>query len=295
MYWPLRILFSLVSRLPSAFFYVLSDLGFTILYYLVKYRRALVDQNLEIAFPKMTAAERRIIAKSFYRNFTDTFVESIKLLSISPTEAATRCEVDIQSIQELANRGKFIQLMVAHQFNWEYIHLTIPSLLKVPVCFLYRPVETPALEKIYFKFRSRGGGIPISADEFASKRTTIFSKPAVLILGADQNPGSVEKALWLNFFNKPAPFFIGPAKGAVQHGTAVAMLQLKRKKRGYYQLIGKIITENAADYTPAQLTLLYKNEVERVIQEDPSNYLWSHRRWRHAWKPAYGPVYNPGV
>ena len=114
----------------------------------------------------------------------------------------------------------------------------------------------------------------------------------MLVLGADQNPGRVEKALWLNFFTQPAPFFIGPAKGAIQQGAAVAMLQLQRIKRGHYRLIGKVITENAAANTPEQLTLLYKNEVERVIKEDPSNYLWSHRRWRHQWKSEYGPVYD---
>lgn len=292
MYGFLRILFSLASRLPFAFFYALSDLAFVLLYHVVKYRRSLVDQNLQIAFPEKTAAERSAIARSFYRNFTDTFAESIKLLSMSPQKAASYCEVDIASIQELAAQGKSIQVMVAHQFNWEYLHLVIPSVLKIPTYFLYRPIETPALEKIYFQFRSKGGGIPVSADEFGSQRSAIFSKPAALVLGADQNPGRVEKALWIPFFNRPAPFFMGPAKGAIQQGTAVAMLQLKRKQRGYYQLTGKVITENAATYSPAELTFLYKNEVERVIQEDPSNYLWSHRRWRHSWLPEYGPVYD---
>jgi KDO2-lipid IV(A) lauroyltransferase len=293
MYGFLRILFLGVSKLPFAFFYALSDLAFVVLYYVVKYRRTLVAQNLQIAFPQKTAAERRAIARSFYRNFTDTFAESIKLLSLSSKEAAARCEVDITAIQEVAAKGTSIQLMVAHQFNWEFLHIVIPSILKIPTYFLYRPIETPALEKIYFQFRSKGGGIPISADEFAAQRSTIFSKPAALVLGADQNPGRVDKALWLSFFNRPAPFFIGPAKGAIQQSTAVAMLQLKRKQRGYYILTGKVITENAVHSTPEQLTLLYKNEVERVIQEDPSNYLWSHRRWRHAWQPEYGTVYDP--
>lgn len=292
MYRFLRVLFMTVSQLPFGFFYALSDLAFWVLFYVVKYRRPLVDQNLQIAFPTKTLAERNAIAKSFYRHFTDTFAESIKLLSISPAQAAMRCEVELSAIEALAVQGRSIQLMVAHQFNWEYLHLRIPNLLKVPVYFLYRSIETPVLEKIYREFRSKGGGTPISADEFVAQRKEIFAKPAVLVLGADQNPGRIEKALWLNFFNQPAPFFIGPAKGAIQQGAAVAMLQLQRIKRGHYRLTGKVITENAADHTPEQLTLLYKNEVERVVKEDSSNYLWSHRRWRHAWKPEYGPVYN---
>ena len=293
MYWLLRTLFSTVSRLPFAFFYGLSDLAFVILYRVIRYRRELVDQNLALAFPEKSVAERAVIAKQFYRNFTDTFVESVKLFSLSPAKAAKRCEVDVRELAVLAAKGRSIQVMLAHQFNWEYLHLVIPSMgPQYSLYFLYRPIENRAVDKVYYEFRSKNGAIPISADEFASKRDEICSKTFITALGADQNPGRVDKALWLEFFGKPAPFFIGPAKGAIKYGAVMAMLQLKKVKRGHYKMIGKIIAEDPTQFTPEQLTLLYKNEVERVIKEDPSNYLWSHRRWRHTWKPEYGPVYK---
>jgi KDO2-lipid IV(A) lauroyltransferase len=47
-------------------------------------------QNLEIAFPEKSEKERRTIARRFYRNFTDTIVESIKVLSMSEKELDRR-------------------------------------------------------------------------------------------------------------------------------------------------------------------------------------------------------------
>ncbi|MBL7709574.1 MAG: hypothetical protein JNJ86_10905, partial [Chitinophagaceae bacterium] len=53
-----------------------------------------------------------------------------------------------------------------------------------------------------------------------------------------------------------------------------------------------LLAENGSDYTPQQLTVMYKNEVEKIIRRDPANYLWSHRRWKYDWKEEYGPVYS---
>jgi KDO2-lipid IV(A) lauroyltransferase len=49
-----------------------------------------VDSNLAIAFPEKSIDERKKIAKQFYKNFTDNFIETIKLLSISKKELNKR-------------------------------------------------------------------------------------------------------------------------------------------------------------------------------------------------------------
>ena len=44
----------------------------------------MVIGNLLQAFPEKTEQERKKIAKQFYLNFTDNFIEVIKLVSASP-------------------------------------------------------------------------------------------------------------------------------------------------------------------------------------------------------------------
>jgi len=53
-----------------------------LVFYVFKYRRDTVHANLALAFPEKTAKERAAIAKKFYHNLIDTFLESLKFISI---------------------------------------------------------------------------------------------------------------------------------------------------------------------------------------------------------------------
>ena len=50
---------------------------YPLMYYVVRYRRKVVDKNLLIAFPQHTALERKRIARDFYHQFCNTIVEII--------------------------------------------------------------------------------------------------------------------------------------------------------------------------------------------------------------------------
>ena len=57
-----------------------------LLYYVIGYRKDVVKSNLAIAFPEKSEAEKTLIMKDFYKGFVDTFIETIKLFSISGEE-----------------------------------------------------------------------------------------------------------------------------------------------------------------------------------------------------------------
>ena len=287
MYPVTRAVLWVLSLLPFSFFHALSWMAARLLFHVVKYRKDVVLQNLAIAFPQKSAAEVETIAKDFYLRFTDTFLESVKMLSLSNKEALRRVTLDLRIVEQLLAEGRSVQLMVAHQFNWEYINLTIPVALRHPFYFVYRPIGSKVMDRLFLWQRTRLGGHAVSADQFVDKKELIFSRPSVLALGADQNPGKPDQALWMPFFSKQAPFFTGPAKGAIQHNAAMVMFQMERTSRGHYRFSTHLICEHPRNYSAEQLTFLYKCEVERVVKADPANYLWSHRRWRHAFRPEY--------
>jgi len=287
MYLLVRSVLWALSLLPFVFFHVLSWGVARFLFYIIGYRKEVVLQNLAIAFPEKSEVERNKLAKEFYLRFTDTFLESIKMLSLSNKAALRRVTLDLRVVEQLLAEGRSVQLMVAHQFNWEFINLTLPLAFKEPFYFVYRPIGNKVMDQLFLWQRSRLGGIAVSADQFAKQKELIFSRPSVLALGADQNPGKPDQALWMPFFGRPAPFFMGPAKGAIQHNAAMVMFQMERTRRGHYRFSTHLICEHPRNYAAEQLTYLYKCEVERVIKADPANYLWSHRRWRHQLKPEY--------
>jgi KDO2-lipid IV(A) lauroyltransferase len=83
MYYLLRGFLWLLSLLPLRVLYFFSDCIYGLVYYVFKYRRDIVMQNLSIAFPEKTEKEKRVIAKKFYHNLIDTFIETIKMFSVS--------------------------------------------------------------------------------------------------------------------------------------------------------------------------------------------------------------------
>ena len=68
----------LVSFLPFWVLYLIADGMYYILYYIVRYRRKIVAENLEHSFPEKTSRERKEIEKKFYRHLSDFFVEFFK-------------------------------------------------------------------------------------------------------------------------------------------------------------------------------------------------------------------------
>ena len=288
MYYLVYSFLWLISLLPFRVMYLFSDLIYFPVFYFFKYRKDIVMNNLQIAFPEKTEKERIQLAKIFYHNLIDTFLESIKFITLSKKQILKRSSGEFELINALAAKGYNIHIMAGHQFNWEYGNLLFSMNLSIPFVGVYMPISNKILDKIFFNFRKKYGTVLIPATDFRNKMHSIFTKQYSLALAADQNPGDPTNAYWMNYFGRPAPFLTGPARGAVKNNTAVVIVGFKKIKRGYYHFSTKLITENGSLFTPEQLTVLYKNEMEEIIRKDPANYLWSHRRWKYDWKPAYG-------
>jgi Kdo2-lipid IVA lauroyltransferase/acyltransferase len=290
MYYVVYSLLWIFSLLPFRVLHFIGDGFYGIAFYILKYRRDVVMSNLRGAFPEKTDAERLQIAKQFYHNFIDTMMESIKFISISRKQIEKRSTGEFELLHQLIAGGKNINLMAGHQFNWEFANLLYSMNLPVPFVGVYMLINNKILNKIFFNIRKSYGTILVSAQEFKDRKDDLMQGQYVLALAADQNPGDPSNAYWTNYFGRPAPFVTGPAKNACRNNFAVAIVGFSKKRRGYYHFTTTLITEDASRFTPVQLTILYKNALEKIIRQDPANYLWSHRRWKYEWKPEYGEI-----
>ena len=68
----------LISLLPDAIFYALSDMICFFIYNILGYRKKIVRQNLMLAFPDKSLSEIKKIEQKFYHHFCDTFLEMNK-------------------------------------------------------------------------------------------------------------------------------------------------------------------------------------------------------------------------
>ena len=287
MYYIVYPVLYFVSLLPFFILYLISDFIAFLLYQVIRYRKKVVMSNLAIAFPDKSTEERIKIAKRFYQYFTDTFIESLKFISISKKELLKRVTGSFDLINSLIDKGDNINLMAGHQFNWEYANLLYSINLKIPFVGIYMPVENKIFNKIFLDVRSRYGTILISAPDFKNKMHDVFKKQYLLGLAADQNPGNPSSAYWLLFFGRPTPFAAGPEKGAIKNNAAVVYVGFNKIKRGHYNFTTTLLTEQSATTKTGELTCLYRDILEKTIKQDPANYLWSHRRFKFEWKEEY--------
>ncbi|MEI2747785.1 MAG: lipid A biosynthesis acyltransferase [Ferruginibacter sp.] len=287
MYYLLYGILYLISLLPFFILYGISDFACFILYNVAGYRKQVVMGNLDIAFPEKTLQEKKKIAKRFYRNLTDSFVETIKLLSISEKSFLKRVDMNLDETIAMIGRGKNIQFHCGHQFGWEYGNWFVAKKLPIPFIGVYMRIKNKALDKIFYDLRSKPGTILVAAHEFKNRMHQLFTEQYSIGLAADQHPGVPGYAYWLNFFNRPTPFVTGPDKSAVKNNTAVVFVKLVKKKRGVYDFVCSVVAENAGSLENGAITLLYRDFLEKTIRENPDNYLWSHRRWKTAYEQGF--------
>ena len=287
MYYLLYGLLYLISLLPFFILYAISDFLFFILYYCIGYRKKIVSDNIEIAFPQKTSVEKIQIAKQFYRNLIDNFIETIKFLSISEKQFEKRGSINFEDAKQLVDKRLNIQFHSGHQMNWEYASLAISRKLTIPWLAVYMKITARPVDRLFLKIRSRFGATMVEKDKYSIVMPPLMKNQYALGLIADQNPSFERNGYWLNFFSKPAPFLIGPEKGAMRYKTAVVFVNIKKIKRGFYHFNCKVITEDGSQFKNGELTRMYRDFLEDGIKEDPSNYLWSHRRWKFDWNNAY--------
>ena len=73
---------------------------------------------------------------------------------------------------------------------------------------------------------------------------------------------------------------IGSMGVACKLSHAVVYLQMKRLKRGKYEMTFIPICDDASKTTPEAILRRYYDLLEQEINETPGNWLWSHKRWK---------------
>ena len=277
----------LVSLLPMRVLYLVSDLIFLIVYRLMGYRKSVVMDNLRQAMPELTDAERNRIAAKFYQNFLDSFIEVIKLVSASDEWLRKRFTVDTDALKELYATGKSCQMHLGHTFNWEWGQLVLTALTKYQILVVYMPISNKVLERLFLKLRTRNGNVFLPASNMREAIVPYLSTQYLLGLVADQSPGSMHNAYWIDFMGRPTAFASGPERGARSGKLPVVFASIEKPRRGHYHATMEIACMDASELPEGELTRKYVRYLEGIIRQRPDMWLWSHRRWKHAWKPEY--------
>ena len=277
-----KMFLKLLSRLPFPVLYLISDVLSFLAFHVIRYRRKVVFNNLRGCFPEKSKKEIYSIASKFYTNLSDVIVELVKSFDLDIEDIKKRVKFNQKEIlHSYLKQGQPVFCMAAHQCNWEWILYGFHANFHFPADPVYKPLANKTFDKLMLENRTRFGANPIPKNNAAREIVKRRKSPRAFALVADQLPMKTTDKYWTDFLGRDTAFYTGTEQLAGMVKAPVAFFGIRRVKRGYYEIdtikIGEPPYENGSNVVLER----YARELERYILQSPSDWLWSHKRWKY--------------
>ena len=283
------ILFYLIlyplSYYPLPILYGIGKVFYWITAYVVKYRSAIIIQNLQRSFPDKSEKEIKAIQKEYYKHLSELTVEMIKMLSISKEELMKRYRCsNPQLVNDYYEAGKSVILMSSHYNNWEWMVLSLNLQFAHNGLGIGAPNSNKTFERLINRARTRyGNGVvfanTVRRDFEVREDRQIYTSYMML---SDQSPPHPDRSYKTLFLNQPSCVIFGAEYFAKKYNIPVLYYEVIKEKRGYYRIDVKLIAETPCETAHGEITEQYLRLLESTISTQPEHWLWSHRRWKHS-------------
>lgn len=273
----------LLAGLPLGILYLISDIAYPIIYYIIRYRRRLVRENLRCSFPDKSEKEIIRIERAFYHNLCDVFIESFKCLNISDEEMRQRVEVVNCELPEcLASEGKNIFMLLGHCGCWEwYQEVSVRYKKPEKGCEVYKKIENKYFASLMHEVRSRWDTEQIEMKQTVRTMLQWNAEGVPFLCGflQDQRPYTKSKDN-LIFLNQRSWYAPGAEEIAKKVNAELVYLDVEKTGRGHYRLTFTAMRPNVEDMeSPYPMSRTFWRLLEKTICRQPEIWLWSHNRW----------------
>ena len=284
----------LFSHLPFAILHAISGLLARVASDVAGYRRPVIRGNIERSFPERSKAEHRQIERLYYRHFADITLESIKNFSISDAEARSRMGHEhVEVFEPFFQAGRSVLVAGGHFNNWELYAITANQNVPHDVMAVYKRLSNKTMDEAVRESRQRFGLEMVrTVDSQAWMDAHVQGeRPKAVVMGFDQSPADPVKSWWNTFLYQETAWYFGLEKWARMYDLPVIYGHIKKLKRGRYETHYELVTDVPNALPEGAILQRCIDLLEADIRETPHQWLWSHKRWKHA-RPETMPL-NP--
>jgi KDO2-lipid IV(A) lauroyltransferase len=187
-----------------------------VLHYVLKYRLKVISKNLSTSFHYVHEKDLRRDIKAFYRYLAKVFRQILvkpgaRLLSrrmhLNP------CPVLDQWLEE----GKSVIVTFGHTGNWEWTGSFVGLKYPDQVCALYKKIKSPRINEMMYRRRLSHVNYLVEIKQMGELLRLMKNKPLLILMIADQNPGSAKGAIWTSFLGQKTAFVNGPESLALRY------------------------------------------------------------------------------
>ncbi len=245
---------------------------------LIRYRKDVVLKNLDIAFPEEAKEWKENIYKGTISNIGRNIIEFPKIPQYYKT-GLIKDIVQIRKGKEILDRyiGKGAILVTAHLGNWEIAGSGLTA-YSYPITALAYRQKNPEINSLLEKIRTESGLRIIYHDQTLKEFLKALNSGEFIAFLVDQN-ALRHRGTFVDFFGMKASTVTFPAKLALKYKKPVlfSYCVFNEKNKKYELFIEEIDTENK---DIKQLTQDYTKAIEEAVRRYPSQYLWTHKRWK---------------
>ena len=239
-------------------------------------------KNLKAAFPEKSDAEIETILTGMWDNLGRVVAEYPHLAAFNKMGPGTRIELKgLELVAEAAKGTRGTMFLSGHLANWEMMPMS-GELWGLDGATVVRHPNNPYVARWIARQRGLNGPKEQIGKHSGARR--IFSQlrgGKVIYMLVDQRN---DEGIPIDFFGRSAPTTPVPAALALKLGARILIAGNRRINGGARF---EVEVHAGPDFTPtgddaadtAELTRLITARIEAMIREEPSRWLWIHKRW----------------
>jgi KDO2-lipid IV(A) lauroyltransferase len=190
---------------------------------------------------------------------------------------------NVERTKWLMQEGRGLLIVGGHYSNFEIVGYLM-GLFGFNVYSIARPLDNKFVNNYLYEVRQRMGQKIIDKKGAAQLMGKAAETGATLCFIADQDAG--KKGIFVDFFGRKASTYKSIGLIAITNNIPIVVGYSRRiRNRFFFELgVNRIIfpEEWADKEDPLEwITAEYTKAIENFVREDPTQYWWLHRRWKH--------------
>ena len=232
--------------------------------------------NLSLAFPELNKLERNKIIKNMWFNYGGILAEYIFIKKIKYSKnIKIENQFILDSIKEKSEPVIFVS---GHFNNFELMAMHIEK-SGIDLAAIYRPLNNKFLNPIMEQIRKTHICKKQIKKGISGTKEILrnFKNGTSIALMIDQR---VSQGIKSKFFNKEALTTTIPAQFVKKFVAKVIPIYIEKTNEGYFKL--KIFDPLNFDKKDSleKITLDLNKTLEKMILKNPSQWIWTHNRWK---------------
>lgn len=269
-----------LAVLPYKYSMKVGEMFGILLFYIWKSRRKIAIENIEKAMDNGQWANS--LARETFKNLGKSFVEILKVYYGLGKKIIDSVKIEgIENFNQAKSEGKGVLFITGHCGNWELMAIAASARLS-GISIVARPIDNPYINKFIEKIREKYGNTVIYKKGALKEIMKRLKEGCCVGILMDQAV-LPDEGYVIDFLGRGAWTTKMPAIIAKRTGAAVLPAFIRSTDNGHVISIGRKIGLPEGDDSEATLiedTKRFSSYIEEYIKQNPSEWLWIHRRWK---------------